>query len=275
MPKVRFSWIIHYACNYRCPYCFYYEGAGWEILKERNVYLSTDEWLKHWQRIYEKYGRCYIAITGGEPFTYPNFIKLISRLADLHYPLNISTNSSGDFAAFVKWVSPERVSLSLSFHPQYDKLDIFLKRIEFLRKWKFEGCINFVAYPPYLKNIEYYIDKFSSIGERLKIIPFRGIYKEIAYPAGYTEAERSLIGLEQEWFVKIRKKATLCYAGRESGLLLPDGQVSRCGQLWYNCIIGNFFDFDFELLHQAQTCPVEMCPCNEDILWGEQAYTNK
>lgn len=268
-PKIRLTWIIHYACNYRCPYCFYYEGAGWEILKDRNIYFSPDQWLEHWKRIYEKYGRCYIAITGGEPFTYPDFIELISKLSKMHYPINISSNSSGDLDSFVKLVSPERISLSLSFHPEFDRLDIFLERVQFLRKNKFDGCINFLAYPPYFKNIEFYINKFESIGEKIKIIPFRGIYKEIAYPVGYAEAERSLIGLGQEWFNKTRKKGAACYAGKQSGLLLPDGEVSRCGQLWYNCTIGNFFNSDFKLLDQPQACPVEMCPCNEDILWGE------
>ncbi len=273
-PRVRFSWIIHYACNYRCPYCFYYEGAGWEILRERNIYLSPDEWLRHWERIYQSYGRCYIAITGGEPFTYPDFIELISRLSKMHYPINISTNSSGDFDFFVNSVSPERVSLSPSFHPEFDELSAFLEKIRLLRKYKFNGCINFLAYPPYLKDLKYYIKEFESIGESLKIIPFRGIYREVAYPMEYTDEERALIGLKTEWFDRVRKKGSICNAGKESGLLLPDGQVSRCGQLFYNCIIGNFFDLDFKLLDEPQTCPVERCPCNEDILWGEQAYTN-
>ena len=268
-PKLRFTWIIHYACNYRCTYCFYYEGAGWEILKERNIYLTPEEWLKHWQRIYERYGRCYIAITGGEPFTYPNFLELISRLSKVHYPINISSNSSGDLDSFVQAVSPKRVSLSLSFHPQFDELDIFLERVRFLRDNKFDGCINFLAYPPYLNDLKYYINQFESIGEKLKIIPFRGIYREIAYPAGYTKEEKSLIGLKEERINKIRKKGTVCFAGRQSGLLLPDGEVSRCGQLWYNCIIGSFFDFNFKLSDEPQICSAETCPCDEDILWGE------
>ncbi len=270
-PKVRFSWIIHYACNYRCSYCFYSEGCGWEILKERNIYLSVDKWLRHWERIYQNYGRCYIQITGGEPFTYPSFIELIYELSRMHYPINISTNSSGDLASFVKKVCPERVSLSISYHPQFDKLDIFLERKNFLRKHKFDGCINFLAYPPYLKEIAYYKGILESDGERLKIIPFRGIYRGISYPAGYTEEEKALIGLKEDGLNKIRKRGTTCYAGKQSGLLLPDGKVSRCGQLWYNCIIGDFLKRDFKLLDKPEICPVETCPCNEDILWGEGA----
>lgn len=272
-PRVRFTWIIHYDCNYRCTYCFYYQGAGWQILKERNIYLSPDEWLNHWKRIYEKYGRCYIQITGGEPFTYPNFVELVYQLSQLHYPINISSNASRDLELFVKAIDPKRVSLCVSFHSQFEALDVFLDKVKLLRKNKFNGDICFLAYPPYLTNLEYYINKFESIGEResLKIIPFRGIYKEIAYPAGYTEEERSLIGLKQEWFANTRKKGSICYAGKQSGLVLPDGGVSRCGQLWYNCIIGSFFDLDFKLLDKPQICSVDMCPCNEDVLWGEPA----
>ena len=268
-PNTRFTWIIHYACNYRCPYCFYYEGSGWEILKDRNIYFNPDEWLRYWQRIYERYGRCYITITGGEPFTYPDFIELISKLSLMHYPINITSNSSGDLSSFVRLASPERVSLSLSFHPKFDNLDDFLERKKFLKRHNFDGCINFLAYPPYLNDVSYYEDAFKSIGENLKFIPFRGIYREIAYPSGYTEEQKALIGLTQEWFTKARKKDALCYAGKQSGLLLPDGKVSRCGQLWYNCIIGDFFDENFSLLTEPKTCPVDLCPCNEDKLWGE------
>lgn len=269
MPKVRFSWITHYSCNYRCSYCFYSEGCGWEILKNRNVYLSPEEWIGHWENIYKKYGRCFILITGGEPFTYPNFIELIRELSNIHYPINISTNSSGDLKSFVNQIKPERVSLSVSFHPEFEKLDAFLEKLKFLRSYRFNGCVNFLAYPPFLKNLKCYVDKLDSIGERLKIIPFRGIYQQIAYPWGYSEEEMRLIGMEKAWLDKIRKKGFLCQAGKNSALLLPDGEVSRCGQVWYKFIIGNFFDPDFKLLDEPLPCDAATCPCDEDIVWPE------
>jgi len=166
--KVRFTWNIVYDCNYRCSYCFF--NGKWEEYGKRNIYLSVDEWMKHWNRIYERYGCCFILITGGEPFIYPNFIELIKKLSQIHYPINISSNASGDLGAFVEQINPERLSLSISFQPEFQNLENFLQKAKFLRMNKFDGCINFVAYPPFLKDLRDYVNKFKSIGEDLKII---------------------------------------------------------------------------------------------------------
>src|SRR5690348_9626851 len=91
-PKIRLTWNIHWSCNYRCSYCFF--DAQWGELAKRNVYKTVDEWRIHWSRIHERYGRAYILINGGAPFTYPNFVELIYRLSQIHWPINISTNTS-------------------------------------------------------------------------------------------------------------------------------------------------------------------------------------
>src|SRR3989338_4046204 len=100
IPSKRLTWNIHYDCNYRCPYCFF-EGQ-WIEYKKRNIYFSVDEWMHCWEKVYDRYGRCFILITGGEPFMYPNFIELVERLSQVHYPINVSTNASKDLEVFVK-----------------------------------------------------------------------------------------------------------------------------------------------------------------------------
>jgi len=267
-PKVRFTWNIHYACNFRCPYCFF-EGK-WDEYEDRNTYLSIDEWMKHWQRIYDNYGRCYILITGGEPFVYPNFIELIERLSCIQYPINISTNASGDLESFVKRIDPQRVSLSVSFQPSFETTELFLEKVKFLRKHKFDGAINFVAYPPYIKDINVYIDKFNLIGEVLKLIPFWGRFEEKEYPFSYTQQEKEIIGIDDTWFNKVRKKGSLCPAGYNSALVFPDGKVSRCGQIGERKLIGNFFDSEFKLFNGLFPCDSEFCPCDENRLFGEE-----
>ncbi|MBM3245011.1 MAG: radical SAM protein, partial [Candidatus Omnitrophica bacterium] len=266
--KRRFTWNIHYSCNYRCPYCFF-EGK-WDEYKERNIYVSVGEWVKYWNAIYEKYGNCYMLITGGEPFTYPNFIELIERLSQIHYPINISTNASGDLESFVQKVDPEKVSLSVSFQPNFVEIDSFLNKVELLRRHKFNGCINFVAYPPFIKDINLYIEKFKSIGERLKVIPFWGKYQEKEYPLAYTSQERAVIGIDGTWLDKARKKNSLCQAGYNSGLVFPDGKVARCGQVGERFLVGNFFDSEFKLLDTPLSCDAEYCPCDEDKLFNEE-----
>lgn len=265
----RLTWLIHYHCNFRCPYCFYYEGCGWEILKQRNIYLSPDEWLGHWSRFYKKYGRFVIIITGGEPFIYPDFIKLISKLSDIHFPINISSNASGDLELFVKLIDPQKVSIPLSFHPEFDNLDTFIEKVKLLKDNGFETGANLVAYPPYLKRIPYYVEKLKLIGQELKIIPFRGIFKENAFPWSYSKDEIDIIGIDCNWFNKIRKKGKYCHAGKKTAILLPDGFVARCGQLFYNSILGNFFDPNFRLLNEISLCNVESCPCDEYKIFEE------
>lgn len=262
-PKVRLTWNMLYDCNYRCSYCFF-EGK-WEEYRRRNIYLSPDEWIEYWRRIYDKYGPPYLIITGGEPFIYPNFIEIIKELSKICYHINISSNSSGDLKRFVEEIDPQKVSLSISYQPEFDKLENFLERALFLRRHKFDGCLNFVSYPPYLKDIEYYKDSFTSIGESLslKIIPFFGEYRGISYPQGYTQEEREFIGIDDNWFKRVRKKGSLCPAGRDTALIFPDGKVARCGQIGEDKLLGSFFDANFKLLEELSPCEAEFCPCDE------------
>lgn len=266
-PKIRFTWNISYECNYRCSYCFF-EGK-WNDYKKRNTYLSPDEWMKYWNRVFDEYGPPYIVITGGEPFLYPNFIELIKRLSTIAYHINISSNSSGDLDRFVKEIDPQKVSLSLSFQPEFEKLDNFLNKLSLIRKHNFNGCINFVAYPPFLEKISHLKERFSSIGESLKIIPFFGTYKANKYPDSYSDEEKKLVGIDENWYKKVRKGGSLCEAGQKTALIFPDGKVSRCGQIGEDLILGNFFDVNFKLLSDSLPCEAEYCPCDEGKIPSE------
>lgn len=271
-PKIRFTWNMLYDCNYRCSYCFF-EGK-WAEYRKRNVYLSPDEWAEHWGRISDKYGPPYLIITGGEPFIYPNLIEIIKRLSAICYHINISSNSSGDLQQFVKDIDPQKVSLSLSYQPQFDKLEEFIERLLFIRKHSFSGCINFVAYPPFLKDINSYKEKFTSLGESLKIIPFFGEYQGIIYPQGYTQEELKSIGINDNWFKKVRKKSSICPAGQKAALIFPDGKVARCGQIGEDMVLGNFFDSTFRLLDNSLPCEAEFCPCDEGEIAPENNEDN-
>jgi len=268
IPQVRITWNIVYDCNYRCPYCFF-EGK-WDEYGKRTRYLSIDQCMAHWRRIYDRYGPPYIIITGGEPFLYPNFIELIRELSKITYHINISSNSSGDLKKFAEEIDPKRVSLSLSYQPEFDNLEDFLKRVIFLRKYNFDGCLNFVAWPPYLKNISHIKDRFASRGEPLKVIPFFGEYRGHNYPENYTEEERKIIGIDETWFKKVKRMSSLCAAGQRTALVFPDGKVARCGRIGEEMLLGNFFDSNFRLLDSPLPCEAEFCPCGEDQVLPEE-----
>ena len=238
IPKVRFTWNIAYDCSYRCSYCFF--DGKWEEYKKRNIYFSPDKWLEYWKNIYDKYGPFYINITGGEPFIYPGFIELVKKLLDISYHINISSNGSGNLVKFVEEIDNAKVSLSLSFHPEFENLEGFIQKLILIRKRGFDGCVNFVAYPPFLKDIPYYKDRVSYINEYLKVIPFFGSYDGRQYPEAYTQEERKSIGIDDNWFKKVRKNGSLCLAGSKTALIFPDGKASRCGQIGEAMLLGNF-----------------------------------
>jgi MoaA/NifB/PqqE/SkfB family radical SAM enzyme len=268
IPKVRFTWNISYDCNYRCSYCFF--DGKWEDYKKRNIYLSVEEWLKHWKRIQEKYGQIVLIITGGEPFIYPNFIELIKELSKICFHINISTNSSIGLERFVEEIDPQRVSISLSFQREFDSLADFIERVKLIRKHNFKGCLNLVAYPRFLYHLEN--DKkslFEETQEEFKIIPFFGKYKDLDYPQGYTHEEKESVGIDDKWFNKVRRKGSFCSAGHTSVLVFPDGKVARCGQIGERFLLGNFFDPELKLYDQSMECDAQYCPCQEDSIDGD------
>ena len=62
----KFSWDIGAFCNFKCDYCFFSQ-SGWENLeKHQGRARNPQEMEEAWRDIYEKYGSCFIHITGGE-----------------------------------------------------------------------------------------------------------------------------------------------------------------------------------------------------------------
>ncbi len=259
---VRFEWNIIYSCNFRCPYCFF-EGK-WDEYGKRNVIINPNEWEKIWRRIYDAYGSASILITGGEPFVYPEFTEIIKRISVYHFPINISSNGSINLNSFVNKVDSEKISVSLSFHPDFNKLPDIIKKQQYLRK---EGLnaeyINLCVYPPYIKKLEEYAEAVEKAGEKLKIIPFVGNYKGKDYPERYSPVEKKVLGMDGIWEKNVKKKGKLCAAGVTSALIFPDGKVARCGQIGEDFLIGNIFEEEFELLKKALPCEAEICPCLE------------
>ncbi|HBL16281.1 MAG: hypothetical protein A2X36_04315 [Elusimicrobia bacterium GWA2_69_24] len=259
---IRLTWNIHWACNYRCSYCFF--DGRWMEYAQRNAHRSADEWERIWTRIHELYGRTFVTITGGEPFIYPDFLEILRRLSRLHWPVNVSTNSSVGLDEFAAAADPEKVSLSLSFHPQYQLIGEFTASVRSLRERKVNlGCLNFVAYPPFIPDIPGYAEKLAAMGESLKVIPFVGGYRGRNYPDGYTREEKRALGLDSGWVEGKRRKGRLCTAGHRSALILPDGAATRCGQVGDTGIFGSVFDPAFRLQERPMPCEAELCPCDE------------
>ena len=171
MSRIRFTWNISYDCNYRCSYCFY--ADKWGKHKYKTLYLSVGEWMRLWSAIYDKYRNIFLIITGGEPFIYPNFIEIIDKLSQLGLSINITTNTSTNLDMFVGRMNPEKVSLSLSFHKEFETLESFIEKVKLIRSCNFQGCLNLVAYPPFLNEVKYFKDRLlEETGENFKVVAF-------------------------------------------------------------------------------------------------------
>jgi len=106
--EIKFTWDMTSYCNFKCDYCFFSQ-TGWENLKAKQGRDRTPEEIEEaWKYIFDKYGSCYISITGGEPFLYPEFTEIIFRILKYH-KLHITTNLSMPLEDFIQKISPEKV----------------------------------------------------------------------------------------------------------------------------------------------------------------------
>lgn len=267
---ISFNWDIHWACNYRCPYCWFY--GKWAELKLSNRNLDVKELMSAWQKIYRKYGEVKISITGGEPFLYPDFAEFISELINLH-KVEIITNLSTDIRKLIEPINSENLKINPSFHPLFADFDRFLERVIFLKEKGMVQCVSYVAWPPQISKIGYYTDKFQHYAISLSLQSFFGEYGGLRYPDAYTEEQRKIIlpqigqrGGRPFQTEPLKTKGKLCAAGQRYGVIHPDGTVLRCGGI-EPCEeasrIGNLFDDGFKLFEQLSPCTSEICPCNE------------
>lgn len=264
--KISFTWDLHYTCNYRCPYCWW--DGRWLELAKKNRYCSVEELLKPWMNIYNRYGPAHIELLGGEPFLYPNFKQLVKELSQMH-TIGITTNLSVKVADLVKETDRSKVSITGTFHPLFANFDDFLRNAVILKEDGRNNSVWYLAYPPQIKLMNYYKEKFNARGIKLAAMTFWGIHKGIAYPQGYTAEEKAFLKpflgeREGEKFQLEAKKTKdrLCRAGQIYASIKSDGEVYRCGGSSAE-FIGNFFNQGFKMLDEPLPCRSESCPCNE------------
>jgi len=268
---ISFNWDIHWICNYRCPYCWFNEK--WDELKSQNIYLPLEKLIKFWQNIYFKYGKVKISITGGEPFLYPEFNNLIKELSQFHL-IEIVTNLSCEIEEFLKLVNIDNVEIRPSFHPLFADFDEFLKKFLYIKKLKPHQEVSYVAWPPQIKDIKFYQDKFLKYGISMFLQPFYGEYNGKRYPDSYTEDQLKVIypflgnrGGKTFEVKNTNTKGKICLSGVIYAVIQPNNKIFQCGGFSLNNdnkpIIGYLGDEDFRLLDEPNICNFDICPCNE------------
>jgi len=271
---IEFTWDIHYKCNYSCPYCWFH--GKWEEISVNNIYPGTNNILEVWKRIHEKYGSVHLEITGGEPFIYPDFIKIIIELSRIH-SVGVTTNLSIEYKEIEKLVNTagEIRNIVMSFHPLFADFDKFLNKAKLIKERGFGTTILYLAWPPYISKLQKYKELFESFGFNFSVLTFWGEYGGRKCPQEYTDEEREIInksigvrGESGEKFqvTPVKTRGKLCRAGQIYALIHPNGDVYRCGgSNWkvQHPPFGNIFDKNFNLIEEPQPCESDECPCNE------------
>lgn len=268
--RVFFTWDIHYLCNYKCSYCNAQKPEQDNFIAAR--YIGVSKWLEIWEEISRKYGTCQIQLTGGEPFVYPNAMELVIKLSKIH-TLEFSTNFSWDIEPFIANVSPDRARVGISFHPEFEKFNNFISKALKLKKCGFEVWMNYVAYPPILKDMPKYKQEAEKLGISFSILPFTGSFENRSFPDEYSKDEIKIMygdGIIKdynkktiEWKTSDKKNSTkgkLCRMGQMYAKIHPNGNVYRCcGE--NSKMLGNLIDGTFKLLDEPAACESNQCPC--------------
>lgn len=277
--KTFWNWDIHYACNYRCSYCFL--AGKWDAAAGANRYLGTKKWVEAWSRIYDRYGACHIHLSGGEPSTYPDFFELLAYLNE-KFTLQVSTNLTFNVADFIKRFNPERIKLDASFHPEFADFSKFSTDILSLKENNFTVSVSLVAYPAHLEMVKGLNDHFSGNGVRFIVQPFRGEYRGRKYPLEYSEADKELLRRCGEDILSSKdmvayhlnekqKDKKLCHMGQAYGKIYASADVHRCCSTGAKKIGNLLNDADFALLDNPEICEVQDCICWRRMVVGEES----
>ena len=89
------TFIRVFGCNLRCSYCdsMYAVEEKYSDVPPRE--MSVNEILSRVNRNYRR-----VTITGGEPLLFPETVKLVNRLCDMDFEVNIETNGACDIEGF-------------------------------------------------------------------------------------------------------------------------------------------------------------------------------
>lgn len=244
------AWDIWLYCDYACKFC----GTRTDIYPD-NV-RKTDEISDAWQKIFEKYGRCKIYITGGEPFLYPDIFAVIERMTKMH-DIHITTNLSFDVEK-ISNVKADKKSLFINttFHPCYASVYDFIAKFSVLKKYGYGCAVSYMSDDSQMAELPNYKKIFESYGITLTPTVYngrRGI--EDFAPAGLFGNETAAENSEES--------ESYCSAGKDYACVDSSGDVFACSVKRRK--LGNIFSGDFSFLN-------EKIKCGEKCVLSEKKY---
>lgn len=276
--RVFLVWDISYRCNYNCSYCSTHQSLSQK--DSRCIGINKMRGIN--RDMYDRYGSCHIRFSGGEPFVYSDFIEFLRMLSEYH-TLEVSTNLSVNLEELKEKLNPETLLLSSSFHPEFINFHEFLEKILFLKNNKFNISVTFVAYPPFLRQMEYYKEVLEKDGIQFIIQPFKGVLNGKKYPDAYTDDERLL--LKNCADTSLHRSANKRIFEHKTNIVDEKTKICRMGQLYaridragdiFRCCafnspkLGNILDGGLKLLSEPMPCEIEPCACWKAMVIGKE-----
>ncbi|GAA3216429.1 radical SAM protein [Dactylosporangium siamense] len=278
------DWILFSTCNYRCAYCFWDDTALGAPIRP----IAPVEQLAGF---FDRTGLSWLLhLTGGEPFIYPDFVRLC-RLLTARHLISINTNAdSPHVRAFVEQIDPARVDfVNCGVHERQRRAHRgdrrFIANVLALRDAGFDAFASCVLSPDLFDEFPGLWQRYADEG--IVIIPkaFRGPAGGRRYPGAYTEAERALFHdysaraatFYAEQFARRDEPPTVnpfmdehlfldelpdyrgdpCGAGHTFARIMPGGEIRLCGP---EDIIGNVKEGWFERRDGPAPCASVECP---------------
>lgn len=101
-------------CNFACKMC-YVRKTPEQIRREGKALIPWEKWLELAEECRDA-GTLYLLLTGGEPFLYPGFRELYTRLHQMGFLIYINTNGTMIDEETVQWLktqAPCRINITL------------------------------------------------------------------------------------------------------------------------------------------------------------------
>ena len=268
-------WHLNRDCNLNCEYCYI------RHLKQRErghgVDIDIDAFKKNnieWSSI---------ALTGGEPFLYPNIVELCERLTDFTKIILVTNCSTSNIYSFADTIDPKKViSVNCSMHiGQRNDYQGIVEKVHYLTKKGFAVFTNQVMHPRIFEEYKCRFEMFKDNGILIAPKIFNGVYHLKEYPQGYTEKERreilkyaelaypqnSEVNQYDSLFGRLDWKDRTCYAGADSIQIQYNGDAFRCeGD---RRLLGNLYRGDIVLDKTPQICLQNKC-CEYEGRMGHQ-----
>jgi len=216
-----------------------------------------------------------IEYIGGEPFILRDFVRLNAELTKANL-IGIYTNLSliNPIRSFMEQIDPARVTfINCALHPRerirHDPdFEHFVNLYQMLQKRGFRTVVTYVVHPTVISRFDADIRLFSSIGIKVYLKVFRGVFQGRNYPEAYDQGVLECIEQHEPAMTRGRPvrsdvtgEATICRAGQ---LLLDmdiDGNVYRCltERTLYRGCLGNLFRGTLRLLNTPRVCRSGVC----------------